>query len=188
MPNNMPNKLEILPVCPINNHFPFHYYDLYYEYQKEMINEGYLTGDIETEEECVEMAKKLGEGFLNNIIYVDGRKVGIISFQLLGSTNGEPNVLYIDNIYIEKKLRRLGYATVTLLTIEKELKRMNMENTRIWLYVSKKNNIAHQFLDNFIKENRYRYIDDTRCSFESEKDEEKAVQTDDKYLFTKILL
>ena len=183
-----PKKLEILPVLPINNHFPFHFYDMYYEHQKEFRDLEYVDKNepIETEEQCIEFFRNCEDSYVNNIIYVDKNPIGFISFQLIDwLDDGKPAMLYIDHLYIKKQYRQLGFGTLTITSILKELKSQGAEDTHIFFYILKKNKGAHEFWDKIMEKLKLRHIEDDRCKVGQE---EEFLKEGDKYIIKRIIL
>lgn len=183
-----PKKLEILPVLPINNHFPFHFYDMYYEHQKEFRDLEYVDKNepIESEQDCIKFFNEMEDSqYCNNIIYVDKNPIGFISFQIIDWLEDEkPVIIYIDHLYIKKEYRQLGFGTLTIASVLRELYKQGAEDAHIFFFILKKNEIAHKFWDKTIEKLQLRHIEDDRCVVAQEEEFNKE---GDKYIIKRIV-
>lgn len=172
------NKIDIIPCIPIGDSYPLNYYQMYYEYQKELAyatNDLKIIKEIQSETELITHYNRGGGSYTDNLVFTNNKAIGLICYQVVDwLEDNKPIIIYIDHFYIRKEYQHKGYGTKLLNTISKKYKK-----AVIYFYVLKDNNPAQKFWPKAIEKNKMIRIRDDRCEIEQE---EEAIETCDKFI------
>jgi len=115
-------------------------------FAKEQIKSGYWTKEEALKEAKAQYKRNMGKGLKEprldfyTIRNKEDKKVGSL---LLVK---QKNILFMDEIYIQKKYRHQGYGTATLKRVEKIAKKLNYDKVGIQVFTH--NKVAKILYDN----------------------------------------
>lgn len=134
------------------------YYTIYVKYQSELMQNAKDCWDIQTKDEVHEDHLKYRMYNKKDcLIMYQGEHIGLINYQDIKFEN--PNMFYIDQIYIMPEYRRQGIATECIKLITEGIS----PNTSIWLYVFKKNKLGNNFWKKAFNKLHWKKSYDSRC-------------------------